>query len=62
MESIITTYSFFVKANLLYHDFVFHLEGHGPKFPDWAWALSEYIEWAEEEQVVVGSSNLKSDY
>ena len=38
------------------------LQEQGPKFPDWALALSEYIEWTEEEQVVVGGPNLKSHY
>ena len=38
------------------------LQGQGPKFPDWALALSKYIEWTEEEQVVVGGPNLKSHY
>ena len=36
--------------------------GPGPRFPDWALALSKYIEWTEEEQVVIGGSNLKSNY
>ena len=27
---------------------------------DWALALSEVVEWTEEEQIVVGDPNLKS--
>ena len=27
---------------------------------DWALALSEDVEWTEEEQIVVGDPNLKS--
>ena len=38
------------------------LWGHGPKFLDWALALSEYIEWTQEEQVVIGGPSLKSNY
>ena len=38
------------------------LWGHGPRFPDWALALSEYIKWTKEEQVVIGGPSLKSNY
>ena len=35
------------------------LWGHGSKFPDWALAPFKYIEWTEEEQVIIRGPNFK---
>ena len=42
--------------------FLKYMQGHGPRFPNQALALSEYIEWTEEEQIVIRGPSLKSNY